>query len=157
MDTVYKPIFDGSEKQYPVSPPKIDLIRLCMFYGTRQLVCRSATTADESKVLYTVPAGKVLLLLTATISSASNDTSRRTGWVCVSPSNQAFDNINDSMILVTATPVPSGTANNAISPSIPIILQAGERVGLFNKDTDCTTTGGFSGYEIDTNLFQTLL
>lgn len=157
-DIVYKPAYSGESKQYPsLQPTKRDLNTLCLFYGTRKCIGNAAVDDDESKVAYTVPEAKVFLIVSATISMANNDTVRRTSWLVISPSNQAFDIQADTNVLCNVSTNQTSSNSTSVSFPIPIIMQAGERIGIFNEDTDSTTSGSVTGYEIDSSIFYSLL
>lgn len=154
VDVAYKPYFSASSVDFPDKPRKIDWQALCILYGKRITASKSAPGDDEIGIVYTVPAGAVFLLLTATLSIAGNDLVKRTSSMWIQTSGGEQPSVT-SFMKVSAS--PDGQGSVAISPAVPLILRTGEKITVNNEEPENVTSGAISGYEIDATLFSRLI
>lgn len=153
VEIVYTPLNEGKPEIYPIAKPKIRWEDLILLYGNRIDRSQSAPGDDQTATVYAVPEGKVFLLTSAAISGANNSTVRRTAQLWI---RYLGDSSTSTRLLLSVNAMPQGQNANSISPCVPIIVNYGESLSIFNEDPLFTTLGQVSGYEIDTNLFQTL-
>lgn len=154
-DVVYRPPFDAVNENYSKAK-LINFERICILYGTRIIRTGIAVDDNEGYNIYSVPEGKIFLLVAATLSIASNDTTRRTSYIAVKSANNSLAEY-ESIALMTVSSIPGGNGSVGCSFSVPLILNYGETLAVWNKDTDATTSGSISGYEIDAAIFYSLL
>lgn len=153
QDVVYKPQFEAKQEIYPVSKPKIRWEDLILLYGKRITVSNTAPGDDETADIYTVPEGKVFFLLSAHLGIEGAGTVKRTGKMWIRFSGESSTSLR-SMITVGAA--VNGQNFAVMNPCVPILVFYGERISIFNEDPAFTTIGQVVGYEIGTDLYQTL-
>ena len=153
MEIVYTPLNEGKPEIYPTTKPKIRWEDLILLYGTRISASNTSPGDDEYVNIYIVPEGKVFFMLSAHLTVANNSTVRRAGKIFIRRPGETDTSTRCMMIINT---MPQGQSSTSINPTVPILVLYGESVGIFNEDPLVTTMGQVVGYEIETNLFQTL-
>jgi hypothetical protein len=153
VDIVYTPLNEGKPEIYPIVKPKIRWEDLILLYGTRICASETSTGANETKEVYAVPEGKVFFLLTANLSVGNNAAVRKSGRIFIRRPGESTTNTRTMM---TISAMPQGQNGTSISPVVPLLVVYGEKVALFNDDALVNTAGQVCGYEIGTDLFQTL-
>jgi len=163
QDVAYKPPYAAENQAIPKEQPKLGYERLCLLYGTRIQQAGFGTSGPEFDILYTVPSGKIFLLTSASLSvHIPEQAADCTSHLNINGGTQQVGQI----FSILRVPVcSSGEVNSdageaamlSISPCIPIRMVAGERVELYNSSPDSETHATITGYEIDSNLFYTLL
>lgn len=153
VEIVYTPLNEGKPELYPIAKKKIRWEDLILLYGKRITVSETAPGDDETADVYVVPEGKIFFLLSGQLGIAGAGTVKRTVkmWIRYAGESQAS---NRAMITVGAA--PNGENFAVMNPCVPILVFYGERISIFNEDPAFTAHGQVVGYEIDTNLFQTL-
>lgn len=155
--TVYKPVNEAVNTSYPTSKPKIGWQDLILFYGTRIDRSCPATGSGDSEVAYTVPSGKVFFLLSCVFSVSNNEaTARTTNFVSIIGSNQSLGTTGPEVDIITLTVLAQQSSSIGITPCLPIVMRASERIALYNVKALSTSTLAFIGYEVDAALFATL-
>lgn len=153
VDIVYTPLNEGKPDVYPLAKPKVRWEDLILLYGKRINASGSASSDDEYLDIYIVPEGKVFLLLSANLSIVNSTASRQFGRIFVRLPGE----VNTSTrTIMTIGASPAGQNASSISPVVPILVRYGENIGIFNEDVSVVVSGQVTGYEIGTDLFQTL-
>lgn len=152
-DIVYKPPFVAGKEIYPIAKPKIRWEDLILLYGVRTSGSETSTGSNEHKDIYVVPEQKVFFLLSANLSVGNNAAVRKSGRIYVRRPGEATTNTRTMM---TISAMPQGQNASSINPVVPLVLFAGESVAIYNDDALTNTAGQVTGYEIGTDLFQTL-
>ena len=153
MDIVYTPLNEGKPELYPSAKPKIRWEDLLILYGKRVNASNSATDDDQYLDIYVVPEGKIFFLITANLSVVNSTATRQYGRIFI---RNPGETSNSTRTMMTIGAAPGGQTASSISPVIPIIARYGENIGIFNEDLNVVVSGQITGYEIETNLFQTL-
>lgn len=157
QETVYTPISSQENINTQTNTAKIGWENLALLYGKRIIASCAAVDNGESAVAYTVPTGKIFMLLTATLTVANHDTTRTTNYAAIVGATGAFSSFPDTTNILRLSVDTFDTGTLAICPTIPLICLPGERIGCFNTQTDATTTFNITGYEIDAALYNNLL
>lgn len=158
-EIVYKPPYDSSDKQFQ-DKPRMDWQKLCLYYGRRITLCRS--THEARNDLYVVPTGKLLLLLSAFLSTTSQNVTFETEARLYIRANgdedeltllRAFTGVNPGVFADDN----SNNSNLAINYPIPMIIRATEVISVETVEVGTDAAGGIFGYEVDAQLFYSLL
>ena len=153
VEIVYTPLNEGKPELYPLAKPKIRWEDLILLYGKRITVSNTAPGDDETADIYEVPEGKVFFLLSAHLGIQGAGTVKRTGKMWIRYAGESQTTLR---AMITVGAAVNGQNFAVMNPCVPILVSYGERISIFNEDPAFTTIGQVVGYEIDTNLFQTL-
>lgn len=158
MDVIYKPPYSSLDA---VGAKKtLDLSTFCLLHG--RLITENDTITDDantSYTLYTVPAGKVFLLLSAMQSARAYDNDDSTYWLNICPAGVTLGGQTKTIMRMALsrrdTTVDIGTQMAAtINPVIPLLMGAGDFVQAYeNGATLFTYCATIVGYEIDAAVF----
>jgi len=158
QDVVYTPIQRSESTDINPINGKLTWEQLCLLYGTRLTRSGVNNTSLTHQVIYTVPDGKVFLLLTAQMSVWTDTNTDSSSYLMILPSTAALGT-NYNIMRITSPPVSSGAEHIptsqavAINPSLPLKMVAGEKVDLYITDNVTESFVAITGYEIDAQLF----
>jgi len=145
-DFIYKPLSKASDE---FIPKNTDFLRRIYLYGKRKLLKAEASGAGDVDILYTVPAGKMFFLISATLNIHNETEGTSAGYAMIE--NEVFMYLR----------VPDGlfTANRytyqvtSINPVYPIMMVPGEKLQVGNNSAVAITDLSAYGYEIDSEIF----
>ena len=146
QDVVYKPITESTGQDVVQARTKIPLSNLMILYGVRVSVVGNATGTAGKTTVYTVPAGKIFLLLSAHLSAGN-------------PGAGVFwSSLGVSEVPRVATDLlriafEGSTGEVQISPAVPLLFRPGESFIVYNVNSASETVGGVVGYEMDAQIF----
>lgn len=156
-NVVYKPVIEAVGAITPEQANKLPIDKICLIHGTR-IVAGADIDIVGSTAIYTVPSGKIFLLLTAQVSIEF-----RASSLVESARLSIYDGADTSTLLAVGISNPVGTATGissaaAISPSVPLLLKAGDILRIaFTEAGNGKARGSISGYEISASIFYNLL
>ena len=162
-DLVYTPINASVEKSI-AQPKQISFEQLLLFYGKRIIRNDYGFYPNPPNAVYTVPAGKVFFLYTASLTAYDNENRGITppiGFIEVGLSSgatsrqaileiraQGMQDIDDAPVVVTSVQQ---------NFPIPIRMDPGESVYINPVNEEIYLNGSFFGYEIDSKLLEKII
>jgi len=138
------------------APSKEDFNKILIKYGRRINESALKRLSTGHYVVYSCPQGKIAFITGAALSSTSQSTVNYSYMAISVLTPVDWDRV---AILRTISDVTSDSKviSVCISPVIPIIVNQGENVFIYNYTASGGTTGSVTGYEIDAAVFFSLI
>jgi len=157
-DIVYTPLYRSEGKDYQPTDPKTPSIsELLLSYG--ELIIRSADEEldDTQENLYTVPEGYTLYLVAAGGSMTSRENANQGvfGFMAITTATIGTVNYDKCLIRFQCrgySTEPMMNTQVAHDYSFPIKVLNGEKVVLYNAQSDTTVSGYIVGYLLNNNI-----
>lgn len=144
-DVIYKPLNESVQTETIEVKPKLQTI--CYLYGKFISEARSLT-GTTSTTFYTVPKGKIFLLLTANLSQVH--TGAGTGFSNIGVNVFTGGGTSGEIVRIQ---VEGASSNASISPTFPFLVREGFNINLSGTGALTETSGCIVGYELDAGLF----
>jgi len=151
-DIVYTPPYVPSLKDYQLFPPSTPtLFELILRQGIRINKAAESSANNDMQVVYTVPDGFDLFIIAAglTMSSREDADNAIYGYMAITTTTFSTINYYDTLIRTQLRGYPLNQLMNvhaAHDYTVPIKVSAGEKVVIYNAQSDSTTGGYIVGY-----------
>jgi len=159
MVQVYKPNNQGNPTFVApaINPTKEDFMTILIKYGTRIVGGQTNGIDNGFGIMYTCPRGKVFFIVAATLSTSTTSSQNRAAMTLQSAVLEPLSSYGFIQIHAPITSgIPSFTSV-ALCPTIPIIVNEGEMVSIYNQSNPGFTTGSVVGYEIDKSMYERII